>query len=488
MAKPLSPAEVEPYLNKVKKYCALFRSKLIPEIFEHLVRAELAEESLDQEELLERVYQNEKNMPGVSNVGRAVGELDKKLKKYYSEEGAEDAVIFKYQPRKTRIEIHSRQRAVEERVSSIEERFKRAKCYYVGNDQAGIEYLIEQMPNLSVLRDTHVRPREGYDKFKPETLKKFQQSLTDFLGRSSENRLNLIVGHGEMVDEKYLQIFSAIPDDQKDQACCRRLRFPGSFLNFIILDYVDEQVQRTIMFGWGRQGNEPREAVFLSQDRKLVEQFEELYGALSNPAISEVIDDLTEFSPERVRQVVSLRQADTLHVFHSFADTSILEEMGRCKRLRFITTGLSAMFKWFSPMRQALENGARVEIILSHPECDFIRLRGAVLGSDISAMGRTNREALRKLNGAGDLNVRLTSEVLSTSYIQLDEMIYFTMFWNYFNTFDGPMLLTHESSETGKFLANQFNELRRMAQEDDLSVDVPEPDSYHKRFHSRASE
>ena len=343
----------------------------------------------------------------------------------------------------------------------------------MGNDQDGIEYIIEQMPYLSGLRDTHVRPKEGYDEFKRETLKQFQQSLTDLLGRSSASRLSLIVGHGQLVDEKYLQIFSAIPDEHRAQVRCRRLRYPGSFLNFIILDYAERRARRTVMFGWGRQGNEHEEAVFLSRDERLVEEFDELYGALNNASFSEEVSDLTEFSPDIVKPVASLRQADTLHAFPSFPEASVHEGIGKCKRLRLITTGYNAMRKWEFPIRRALENGARVEILLSHPKCDFVRLRGEGIGSTLSATAQNNREVLQRLKGAGDLTIRLTSEVLSTSHIQLDGFIYFIMFWAHKGSFDGPMLLTHESTATGKSLVEQFEALWRPAQEDDLSGDAP---------------
>jgi hypothetical protein len=42
-------------------------------------------------------------------------------------------------------------------------------------------------------------------------------------------------------------------------------------------------------------------------------------------------------------------------------------------------------------------------------------------------------------------------------------MLVINRFWTHFGSFDGPMLLTHENSETGKFLAKQFNELRMMS-------------------------
>jgi hypothetical protein len=482
MDKNIPQTEIEKYLNKVLKYLRRQRSERLAEILEFLVRAELNHQKVSQKVILQEVY---KNIGDTNVVGQAVVRLRDKLKKYYGDEddGAEDEIEFASSVGETRIEILRRQKPVEELLGRIKGRFGEVECYYVGNDQDGIEYVIEQMPYLSVLRDTHVRPKEGYDEFKQETLKQFQQSLTDFLSRNSANRLSLIVGHGQLVDKKYLQIFSAIPDEHQDQVRCRRLRYPGSFLNFIILDYAERRADRTVMFGWGRQGNEHQEAVFLSRDTMLVEEFDELYGALNSATFSEEVRDLTEFSPESGKPIAPLRQADTIHIFSPFPEASVHEEMGRCKRLRLITTGYSSMSKWKFPIGQALENGARVEVILSHPECAFIRLRGESIKSNISAMSQTNREVLRELKDTGDLTVRLTSEVLSTSHIQLDGLIYFTMFWTHKGTFDGPMLLTHESTETGKFLVKQFNELWRLSQEDDLSEDVPEPNSYHRNFH-----
>jgi hypothetical protein len=286
-----------------------------------------------------------------------------------------------------------------------------------------------------------------------------------------------------MVDEKYLQIFSTIPDEQQGQVRCRKLRYPGSFLNFIILTYIDNDPPKTVMFGWGRQGNAPQAAIFISRDTRLVSEFEELYDALNNHTFSEEVGDLAEFSPESAKLVESLSQADTLHAFPSLAQTSILSEMGKCKKVRLITTGISEMKRWQSPLRQALKSGASVEIILSHPGSTFVRFRGSVLGSDISSMGKINRQVLRELKEDGNLTVRLTSEVLSTSHIQLDDSIYFSMFWSHQGAFAGPMLMTQVSSKTGKALTDQFDELWRQSQTDDLSGGIPEPNSYHKRFH-----
>jgi hypothetical protein len=411
---------------------------------------------------------------------KALGTLRNSLQEYRKNEGKNDkiVVLLVRQGRGTIMKITGVEfpsDAIGSARRRIEVQFPRVDCFYVGNDEKGMEYVIEQMPELRSFRDTHVRPKEDSPKYyKDESLDQFKRSLKAFLNRKPENEMDpenkLMLIAGQTVEERYITAYNDATEEHKDKIQCYRLRYPGSWLNFIILEYADRGHAKEVLFGWGRQDPHYDEGVFISDDKRLVDEFDALFWALIDPSFSERVSDLGKFFTQRATPVQTSEPTGILQIFPTFAATPVFEEIEKCKgtgdgkvNIRLITPGISEMRLWADSLSEALKNGACVQILRSHPESAFAKTRESVLMQGDYVMGKSNQEILRELKTLGKLEVKLTSEFLSNSYVQLNDLIYFGMFWSYESTFDGPFLLTRADSIIGRSLARQYDRLWRRA-------------------------
>jgi len=179
------------------------------------------------------------------------------------------------------------------------------------------------------------------------------------------------------------------------------------------------------------------------------------------------------------------KNTGVFEIFNSLRDARVLVKIKECKGIiKFSITGLDQTREWNDSLEAALKNGAKVEILLSHPECALVKLRSRAIGSDVTRLARETRDALKRLRSLGNLTVRITSEFAPISYCQLNELIYFGMYWSHVSAGGGRVFLLDAGSDIGKFLTEQYDKLWMKAQLDDLTGDVPEPDSFHKQFHA----
>jgi hypothetical protein len=125
-----------------------------------------------------------------------------------------------------------------------------------------------------------------------------------------------------------------------------------------------------------------------------------------------------------------------------------------------------------------------VEILLSHPECALVKLRDLAIGGDVPRNTRRTRDVLKGLKLFKNLAVRITSEFTPISYCQLDDHIYFGVYWSHVSAGNGRIFLVRDDSDIGRFLAKEFSDLWESAQKDDLAGDFPAPDPSHKKFHA----
>lgn len=169
------------------------------------------------------------------------------------------------------------QAGIEPRPDSLVE------CHYMGNDREAMKYVIERYhlstslsPKLVAVRDTHVRP--SIPLRHPEDHKELESAFSAFLLgiEAGATFATLIVGHE--VDREYMRMIQRATEGHGDKLKCFRLRSSGHLMNFILMDYDDFTSE--VLFGWGQGKPGWAGAVFQSKDRRLVEEFSNLYEVL----------------------------------------------------------------------------------------------------------------------------------------------------------------------------------------------------------------
>ncbi|HEY4359684.1 MAG TPA: hypothetical protein VGN17_01885 [Bryobacteraceae bacterium] len=192
---------------------------------------------------------------------------------------------------------------------------------------------------------------------------------------------------------------------------------------------------------------------------------------------------------EEQAKIVRLPPSDgELKVHEQFPYREIEDRIEGCKIFRLSATWFPQLHSWREKFLKALDAGAVVTMILSHPNSPFARMRAeAALGDP--TLGRQeiiqNRDALRELRdqfdvespqrnrqeasaSTGKLTVKLTAQAIPLSYIEIDDTVYFSGFWSNRVSTRGFWLSTSSESPLGKFLADQFESIP--AVNDDLEA------------------
>lgn len=160
--------------------------------------------------------------------------------------------------------------------------FPRVDCFFIGDDAAAIGYEVTQMPHLASLRDTHIRGKPGHKQYKKVTLDPFSNALRAFLKRDRSNRLTVISGN--LVEDKYARRLAAAARARSAQVEWYFVHRSAPLMNFALLEYADGNRPTEVLFGWGRQGWDHAEGVFLSPDEQLVGEFVRFFDALKSEA------------------------------------------------------------------------------------------------------------------------------------------------------------------------------------------------------------
>jgi hypothetical protein len=213
--------------------------------------------------------------------------------------------------------------------------------------------------------------------------------------------------------------------------------------------------------------------------------------AFSEPAVLTTLPS----APLSGAPILPTEICDVVRTFESPVAAGLMEKLAQCQhKVKIVVTALSKMGRWETPLIQAIRNGASVEMLLSHPACDFVKVRGTAIRSNLIEMVLDNRKALRDVqltsqqevdgsNQRGTLTVRLTSDFVSSSYCQLDDVIYFGVFWSRSGAIDGPLFEVRKGSATDAFLARQYDEMWGNAYADELSDTLPSPSPDDRRFY-----
>jgi hypothetical protein len=186
---------------------------------------------------------------------------------------------------------------------------------------------------------------------------------------------------------------------------------------------------------------------------------------------------------------VQIPTGETVETFSALPREQIVKQIenSKCQLVRICITSIINFPKW--ELFKALSGGARAELLFSHPEGRFIQLRGEALRRTALRSGvpipfepsevvQDNIEQLRtifeRLQIPDELKreklaVKLTCELMPISYIQVDDSIHFSPFWNGGVAFEGLSFGAQAGSVAGKFLDGQFTKLWDYAQPVDLS-------------------
>ena len=355
-----------------------------------------------------------------------------------------------------------------------------------------------------------IKLEEAYALIPPDLYDHLTKNMARILGHREIQVLVYLVAHkrnGRLGIEGASNIiklcYDTLPGDPKQKERWRKIKFnrhPGKkvldILRKRLTDYRATVLGANVLITMGEAGRFDIE-IFRKKNGDWVS---EETGLPEISAPGEPPPPLVATDP-----LLPAEKNDVLQTFTSPAEAGLLQKVEQCQgNIKISVTGFAIMGRWSTALTQALRGGAKVEILLSHPECDFVKLRGVAIESNLAAMILANRQKLRDVRQViqqeiererqqgiqrdpeklGNLTVRLTSDLISTNYCQLDGQIYFGVFWSRGSSLDGPFFSVRNGSATGTFLERQYDEIWNSAYADDLLENLPRPIPDDKRFHA----
>jgi hypothetical protein len=167
---------------------------------------------------------------------------------------------------------------------------------------------------------------------------------------------------------------------------------------------------------------------------------------------------------------------DLPRVHEGFPLSEIERLLADCKRFRVSGVWIPHLATLAPKLKIALSQGAKADFLLSHPDSPFAKIRAASVTGD-SDQGRReiiqNRNVLRDVLSPGTtlVKLRLTSDCFPTSYMEIDDRVYFSALWFRRKAVDGWWASTDRNHSIGKYFADQFEELFAAGEDDDLKGD-----------------
>lgn len=340
---------------------------------------------------------------------------------------------------------------------------KHVECFYVGDDHEALKYEIAQMPRLFMFRDTHVRLGMGFRKYDEKLLDEFQEGLKGFLSRNPDNLLVLVVGR--TVEKKYVERLIGAAKGQENQVECYRLRQQRALMNFAILNYTDGR--REVLFGWGRHGRQskeatfrqPKEAVFLSSNSKLVDEFEEYYTTLIG--LSDKVSKLTDLSnfPKDMTETVEITPWSQDRVY------KLLLSAEPSSEVKMLTTLFVDWTVMLPRVTDLLKNNVHVKIVMMNPDNKALigarfERRTDYLPPQAESRLRNQLEKFEQLcekpEFTGSLEVRLSDIMPFGFFVQSGDTIIVGFMPPLSAYHEGPMIQVKANSPLGETFAENW--------------------------------
>lgn len=344
--------------------------------------------------------------------------------------------------------IQWRTRAIKKSTEPVERGIDFEK---LGTNADGMQYLAKHIPYATRIEDTAIRWNITDSLFEENDLNDFKKALT-------ESQAKYVSITGPVKDSAFMRALKeAFGKRAKDRQECFQLHHTAPIMNFIILKYPTDPTE--VLFGFGIQhGDSTLEetAVFRSNNSTLVKEFQRLFKVLQSKKFSSRINVTAPTFLQTYQD-----DCNVLATFTEMPREFIREliESEDCTTIRIGTTCSVEIEPFATMFGHALRRNVTVQILLSHPHCNFLKLRGETTSRNLDKLVRDNLEALRKISPHPGLEVKLTPDAMAVTHTQIDRIIIFSPFWNGRAAAHGHHFIVQATSETGEFLGKQFNKL-----------------------------
>lgn len=365
--------------------------------------------------------------------------------------------------------------ATENLSDSIDQNLSLVKCDYIGTNAQAMKYLTNRI-RVGVatrIEDTAIRWNIMRSLYLKDDLNDFKEAL-------AESHAEFISITGPVKDSAYMKALMEAFERRtadKPKPKCFQLHHVAPIMNFINLKYLAEPEE--VLFGFGMQhGHSTSEetAVFSSSDKRLVEEFKDLFKVLRSESFSTPINLTTGMSQ------TYLEQCDVLATFQGMPKKFIrASEISQdCKIINIAITYSDEIERLESVLKESGRRDITVRILLSHPESRFLRMRSRITSrKNLPPLAYRNLDILRGFNLGDQLQVRLTNRVMAVTYTQINTTTIFSPYWSGpaaadGTDDDGTYFVVESTSNTGIFLEKQFKNWWKTAQKVNLETpDIP---------------
>jgi hypothetical protein len=341
---------------------------------------------------------------------------------------------------------------------------------HLGNNQDAMRFLIDLIPNASLVEDTAVR---WHDPQKPSLYSKtLMEEFTQALSENINLQYRSITG--PVIDSAYKDLLAKAFAERPDRLSMWRLHHIAPLMNFVVLyskKRPDGTQRKMVFFGYGRQTGSDlldNTAVFLSESLELIREYRRLFAVLKEDRFSRAITlKDQEFGISRAHST------DVLASFPGWPD-EIEERFRHCQHsIRICTVGWPALDDYIPHLGEALSRGCSVSVTLWDEQSETVAMRsgeiahipGNVVKNELPFAANTiinNRKSLLSLLQLHkSLKIRSSGGWASVSIYWIDDLIYFCPYWTHPKAMRGPHFLVHANSNLGGDLQRQYQTMVR---------------------------